>query len=79
MDGGAGPGPGDKGQRVRGSSSDGIHTEDVGMDVVGGEQSFLRFCWPAAAQQQNTSPAAHSNSPVFIRWRVTVAEEVMTA
>lgn len=42
-------GQGEGGQRL---SSDGIHTEDVEMDIVRGEQSFLHFfffpCRPAA-------------------------------
>lgn len=44
MDGSARAGPrlGDKGEG-QGSSSVGIHTEDVEIDIVRGEQSFLHF------------------------------------
>ncbi len=69
----AGPRLGDKG-KGQGLSSDGIHAEDVEIDIVRGEQNFLHFsCWPAAedstrqAQTVNTSPARSANSEVLIR------------
>lgn len=49
----AGPRLGDK-RGGQGLSSDGIHTEDVEIDIVRGAQSFLNFsCWPATEEPQN--------------------------
>lgn len=68
----------------QGLSSEGIHTEDVETDIVGG-QSFLHFSHWVATKTRRAQRDTHTNDPKVLMIEhmcsskcVTVKEEIMT-